>query len=378
MKKVLIFSESLDGGGAEAAITQVVRALDKDFFDITVVSETDGELHTDEIRQLCRHTSFIHKNKSGSFVREALNRIVLKGSVALPADTVRRLYFKGKYDIEVAACEGYSTKIIAHSHNKNSVKIAYIHTDFINNPWSERVYKNGAAEEKECYQKFDRIVCVSQTIKDAFVKKYGMADKVSVIYNIIDDEKIRRLSLETPDLSVSQRPLFALTGNFLPVKGYDRLVRAAARLRDGGYRFSVIIMGRDYQREPIEKLVEELDLDGVVTLLDFQKNPFCLLKNADCYVCSSLAEGYSTAVSEAIILGLPVITTDCSGMKEIFGDDECGIICENSEDGIYGALKEVLDNPQKLTEFAENSRRRAEDFSLKSRAQKVNEFYKSL
>ena len=94
----MIFSESLDGGGAEAAITQVVRALDKDFFDITVVSETDGELHTDEIRQLCRHTSFIHKNKSDSFVKEAFNRVVLKGSVALPAGTVRRLYFKGKYD----------------------------------------------------------------------------------------------------------------------------------------------------------------------------------------------------------------------------------------------------------------------------------------
>ena len=83
-------------------------------------------------------------------------------------------------------------------------------------------------------------------------------------------------------------------------------------------------------------------------------------------------------MSEAIILGLPVITTDCSGMKEIFGDEECGIICENSEDGIYGALKEVLDNPQRLSEFAKNSHRRAEDFSLKSRAQKVNEFYKSL
>ena len=161
-KKILFFSESLDGGGAETALNNIVKYLDKDAFDITVVSETDGERYTEEIKKNSRHKSFTHK--SSSPVKNSLNKVIIKGSLLLPPSAVKRLYIPGKYDIEVAACEGFSTKIIAGSQNKNSIKIAYVHTDFVNNPWSISVYKN-EEEEKSCYRKFDKIVCVSETIR---------------------------------------------------------------------------------------------------------------------------------------------------------------------------------------------------------------------
>lgn len=378
MKKILIFSQSLDGGGAEAAITQIVKHLDKSRFEVSVVSETDNERYTDEIKQNSTYRSFIKKNTSGSFLREIINRIILKLYVTLPPKIVKRTYLKGKYDIEVAACEGLSTKIIASSQNKSSKKIAYVHTDFINNPWSVSVYNNDEKAEKSCYEKFDKIICVSQTIKDSFVKKYGMEEKIEVMYNIVDDEKIRRLSMEKSDFTAPQRPLFVLVGNFLPVKGYNRFVKAAAKLRDEGYDFSALIIGKDYQKEETEQLIKELDLQSTITLMDFKTNPFCYMKQADAFVCSSLAEGFSTAVSEAVILSLPVITTDCSGMSEIFGGLECGIICKNSEGGLYEALKKVLDKPDLLEEYKINSAKRSNFFSLEKRCDAVNAFYKSL
>ena len=210
-KKILFFSESLDGGGAETALNNIVKYLDKDAFDITVVSETDGERFTEEIKKNSRHKSFTHK--SSSPVKNSLNKVIIKGSLLLPPSAVKRLYIPGKYDIEVAACEGFSTKIIAGSQNKNSIKIAYVHTDFVNNPWSISVYKN-EEEEKSCYRKFDKIVCVSETIRESFIKKYGLAEKTCVIHNITDDERIKKLGEEPADFTPKHRPLFVLVGNY--------------------------------------------------------------------------------------------------------------------------------------------------------------------
>ena len=82
------------------------------------------------------------------------------------------------------------------------------------------------------------------------------------------------------------------------------------------------------------------------------------------FVCSSLSEGYSTAVTEALILGLPVITTNCSGMHELLKDGECGIITENSEEALYLGLKELLNNPYQLKVLKVKSEERGQEFSL--------------
>ncbi len=368
MKRIMFFSESLNGGGAEAALTRIIELLSSKH-DITVFSQTDGEKHTEQIKALCNHRPFT--KKSGSSL---LNKLIIKGFISLPPAVVSRLYLRGRYDIEVACCEGFSAKIIGASKRK-SYKVAYIHTDFVNNPWSAGVYKDGEQEEKECYSKFDKIICVSQTIRDSFVQKYGMAEKTEVMYNLIDDKKINALSKDPATLDVSKRPAFLLVGNYLQVKGYDRLMNVANRLRNNGYEFSFTIIGRPEERNKIEALRDNFGLNDYVNLMGFEENPYKFMKLADCYICSSYAEGYSTAVCEAIICGLPVITTDCSGMKEIFGSKNIGIICENSESGLYEAVKKVLDSPVLLQEYKKNALLRAKDFSYESRARSIENFY---
>lgn len=377
MKSVLFFIESLDGGGAEGVLERIVAAIDKSKFDVHVVSETDNEFRTARIKADSKHHCFIHKNLTGSRIRALFNKVIIKYSLVAPPSLVRSTLIRGKYDMEVAFCEGYSTKIIGNSIDKGSKKIAWVHTDFINYPWSEEIH-GGAEAERKCYEKFDAIVCVSQTIKDAFVKKYGMEEKVHVIYNVIDDKKIIERSAEPFPLEVARRPFFVLAGSFRRVKGYDRMVRVCKRLKNEGYGFSVIIMGIGYERDDIEVLLDELDMRDTITLMDYQENPYKYFAKADAYVCSSRAEGYSTVVTEAVLLGLPVITTECSGMREIFGDEECGIICENSEDGLYRALKKVLDEPELLPKFHKAEEKRAKAFRMDARIKEVEKFLEEM
>lgn len=73
-------------------------------------------------------------------------------------------------------------------------------------------------------------------------------------------------------------------------------------------------------------------LQGSVQLLGFRDNPYPYMAAADLYVCPSYVEGFSTVVSEAVVLETPVVTTDCSGMREILGDSEYGLITQNTEE----------------------------------------------
>lgn len=369
MRSVLFFIESLGRGGAERIFASFIENTGRRY---DVFTETDGEVYTDIIKAHSNHRCMV--KKTDSKIKNLVNKIKVKISLAAPEAFVRNFFIKGKYDVEVAFCEGYSTKIIGNSPKKNCKKIAWVHTDMIKNPWSESIF--GSAEaEKKCYENFDAIVCVAETMREAFIQKYGMAQKVFVLYNPIDFENIIKKSNEALDFKLGGGMKFVLAGSFVKVKGYERFVSVCKRLKNEGFYFSVLIMGEGEEKENITKLIAEKGLDGTIKIADFQTNPYKYIKASDVFVCASYAEGYSTAVSEAVTLNVPVITTECSGMREIFGKNGCGIICENSEDGLYNSMKKVLENPELLKKFSAEEKIRAKDFSLKSRVEKYEDFF---
>lgn len=99
-------------------------------------------------------------------------------------------------------------------------------------------------------------------------------------------------------------------------------------------------------------------------MLGFQKNPYKYMSQADLFVCSSRAEGFSTVVTEALILGLPVVTTDCAGMRELLGDNEFGIVADNNDEAIYLALKDMLEDRDKYQHYKKQALKRSSYFSM--------------
>lgn len=377
MKSILFFIECLDLGGAEGILNTIVANISKEKFNVTVASERDEEFHTEEIKRNCRHKSFMKQKRENSKAGHFINSLIMKFSLLAPAPLVRKFLIGGNYDVEVAFCEGFSTKIIGNSKNRHAKKVAWIQSDVIDYPWSEEVH--GSKEnERKCYEKFDKIVCVSEKIKDCFVEKYGFEDKTCVLYNVIDSNSIIKKSNEPYSFPEKEGLNFVLVGSFKKVKGYDRFVKVCHTLKDEGYNFNVLIMGSGFEHDIIKNMISELGLNDMITTMEYQANPYKFIAKSDALICSSYAEGYSTTVIEAIVLGKPVITTECSGMREIFGDSECGIICPNSEEGLYNAMKSVLDNPEKLNEYSKNSAERANYFSIEKRIADIEEFFMSL
>ena len=89
-----------------------------------------------------------------------------------------------------------------------------------------------------------------------------------------------------------------------------------------------------------------------------------MLASADIYVCSSLAEGLNTAVTEALVLGRPVLSTACSGTEELLGDSRYGLVVSNDEEGLTDGLRRLLTDKELRRHYAEAALAGGSRFSI--------------
>jgi glycosyltransferase involved in cell wall biosynthesis len=155
-------------------------------------------------------------------------------------------------------------------------------------------------------------------------------------------------------------------GKLTKVKGFERLAKIHKRLLDEGINNRLYILGIGEEKENLKKYIEDNSLENTLILLGYKTNPYKYVKKCDLYVCSSYSEGFSTSVTESLIVGTPVVTTLCSGMTELLGENnEYGIVTENDEEALYQGVKGILTNSGDLIKYANSALKRSENFSTK-------------
>lgn len=107
-------------------------------------------------------------------------------------------------------------------------------------------------------------------------------------------------------------------------------------------------------------------MDQYVKLIGFKNNPYPYIKNANLFVCSSRHESFSLVVAESLILSTPVISTYCTGPTELLDNGEYGMLVENSEDGLYYGLSELLKSNDKLESYKRKACKRKKFFDIES------------
>lgn len=366
--KILFFISTLNGGGAERILVELVNEIcKKPNLDITVVTIFGNGIYETSIdKKICKKNIF--SGSTSSFWARLKKRITLYFLCIMPASLLHHFFIKDKYDIEIAFLEGITTKIISGA-DSSTRKYSWVHANPILHPYSTKGYIN-ISYEKKCYQRFNDIFCVSDDVRNAFKQKYGI--EADVLYNPIDrDEILLKSRYAVNDISYPTGIHLVTVGRLVEQKGYDRLILALASLKSEGYGFCLQIIGDGVLRTDLIKLVKTNHLEENIFFLGFTDNPYKYMKDADLFVCSSITEGFSTAVTEAVILGLPVLTTDCTGMHEIFGGSGCGKIVDNTQDGLLWGLKELFDSPEILAHMKEASLKRSTDFSKKKSVDKI-------
>lgn len=377
-KKILILIESLGGGGAEKVLATLLRHIDQSKYEVTLCPIVGTGKYVDEVK------AFAHYQPMMTEPTSAFDRMwyALKYKFAynvLPMSWVYRLFVPKDNDIEIAFCEGFVTKLLASSTNKKAKRITWVHIDLKYNPWPQKlgVYQS-VQEETACYSKYDNIICVSKTVEDSFKEVYGLGEKVSTVYNPIDVQDIRKKGCESIPLYDKERLNLVTVGRLVHQKGYDILVRICKRLKDEGYRFTLRILGEGAQQDELQRYITDNGLQDYVKLLGFHPNPYPYIANSDIFVCSSRSEGYSLVIAESLVLGVPVISTYCSGPNELLAEGKYGKLVDISEDGsaLYQGLKQLMDDTSALAEYKTKAIERGKMFDIKGTMKAIENILK--
>lgn len=365
MQKVLFLIHDLGQGGAEKVLVNLVNNMDYSKFDITVMTLFDSGENHQFLGTNVKYKTWCKKMVPG-------NSHFMK---LLSPEQLHKMIIKDRYDIEVAYLEGPCARVISGCLDHNVKKIAWIHVEQYTAERAAAAFRS-IKEARECYQCFDHIICVSQTVKQDFIKALHVSASYQVLYNTNESDKILRLSQEDVDQDIKRSGAINLVGvgKLLKNKGFDRIARIVKRLKNQGYPVHFYILGEGPERNNLQKYIQHNQLEDDITLLGYQLNPYKYVAKCDLFICASHAEGFSTAATEALIVGTPVCTVEVSGMKEMLGDhNEWGIITQNNDDALYQGIKQLLDDPKLLQHYKRQAAIRGKDFSTAKTVQAVEQ-----
>ena len=366
MIKVLFLTQNLAGGGAEKVLVNLVNSMDKSSFDITVKTIFNGGVNQERLNEDIKYGCCKKKAFSG----------VSRVYAYLPSKLLyKNIVGQEKYDIVVAYMHGIPTKVLAGA-SKSVKKIAWLHTGNMLQMSLFRCFPSKKATIK-AMKKYDAIVGVAQTVTDSFSEYTGIKEKLYTCYNTNELDKILEQAQETADLPTMKRPIICSVGRFTSEKGFSRLIDISYRLNQEGISHSLMLIGDGALRESLQKKVADMQYEDVY-FTGFQKNPYAFMGHADMFVCSSYYEGLSTATTEAVVLGLPCVSTEVSGACEILTPDSQGLVVENIDEALYEGIKQMLKKIERGEIDKKKIQNSAERFSVKNTVGKVEELLLSI
>ena len=345
MKRILIANDFLKGGGVENVLDNLVRYLLKCGNEVTLMLPNCSE---DEARHIFGTDIRVYPpiRKLEDIKRYSLHWFFDRGWYIIQKQFhVIRLSIM-KYDVVIALKEGPIMQDVSWIYAKK--KYAWVHVDYQFMHWTDGYFRSSEAERR-CMQRFDNVVCVSQAAYDAIVATIGDPGNLCVKYNPIDAKRIIRLSEQLcKQEKGNDKFLFVSVGRLDSQKNYFLLLDVCAALGKK-YDFELWILGEGPDRQGLEEKIQKQSISNV-QLLGNQDNPYPYIKAADTFVSVSNWESYGLAIQEALVLGIPVITTECPAIKEVF-DTRCGLLIGNSFAEIYDAMEKMIINPDLCKQY---------------------------
>lgn len=353
-KKVLFLIHDLCGGGAEKVLVNLVNNMNRECFDVSVIALFGGGIHENDLADHIHYHSVWRKVFRG-------NSTLMK---LLSPVQLHNLCIKDKYDIEIAYLEGPSARIISGCVNPRTRLFCWIHSTIKNKKSASGSFRN-YKEAEDCYRRYEKIVTVSEDVGRAFKRVFPLTTNITVNYNTLETDKILELKNEpVKDCKFRGDELNVIAvGKITKNKGFDRLAIILKKLRMEKIPVHIYILGTGPDQKKIEEYLIANKLESYFTFLGYKTNPYKYMEKCDLFVCSSLSEGFSTAATEALIVGIPVCSVNVSGMKEMLGaNNEWGVVTENDNEALYNGIRRMLSNNDLLKHYRNKAVERGNAF----------------
>ena len=364
----------LDAGGAETMLAKLLRGLDQELFSNEVISLTNiGPIGTE-----LRNCGF------------EVTALGMRRGLPSPLGVLKLFYLFGKSPPDVVVTWMYHADLIGGTVarlcgiDNLCWNIRHGNLDTDKNKLLTILTAKACAALSSLVP--SRILCNSKAGLQTHRNFGYLEEKLSVIPNgfetgeFFPDEKIRKKIRKSLGIDDDQF-VFGNVGRFDPQKNHAGLLDSLALVLKHNPRAMLVCCGREVslENEEIRERVEKLNLHSNVLFLGFRQDVSHLFNAFDTYVSSSLGEGFSNSIGEAMATGVPCVVTDVGDSRELVGSTGWSV-----DPGCHFKLAEgmneaLLDSPSELLRKGSLARQRIiEVFSIKSVISSFEQFYLKL
>lgn len=360
MKKILFVNDEMTIGGVSRILNTLLRHLEGKGYEIDLlVLNPRGEM-MDEIPNYVNvlpSTTFfrivdqplddlLQKKNIITLIKKSYFVFLMKsGLIKRKILCERKKILKKHYDIEFSAKEGFCTVFTAYGDSTK--KLNWVQVDYKEHNYS----KHYMPLLKDALTNIDLNLACSRQVCESYKEVFDI-ENVEVLHNLMDVERIKTLSLKKePSVFKKEGVKLIAVARFHPQKSLDRLIHAVKYAKERGGKLQLVLIGGGILEEELKNLTLSLGCDDVICFKGYSSNPYPAIQEADCFVLSSLYEGYPTIVLESFLSGTPVLACDVAGVAEQILEPCHGWIIENSQTALNEAILYLCNNESLLHEY---------------------------
>lgn len=294
MKKILICAYSLNTGGIETSLINLLKEISKEKCDITLMLQKKEGLLLKQVPKKIKIIEYKLSTNRNIILRKIYNRFKLIRFI----NTNRN-----KFDVSICyATYDYPSSIITRKVSKKS--IMWVHSDYYN-VFDKNITEYNNFFKKRKVNKFNKIVFVSNEARKSFVNLYkNLNEKTYVVNNLIDHNLILNLSKEK-HIEKRDKPLILFVGRLEEEsKGLTLLLDVAKE----SHKYDFWIIGDGKDKTKYQKYIKNKNINNV-RLLGQKLNPYIYMKVADVLILPSIYEGFPVVTLEGLLLNKKIITT---------------------------------------------------------------------
>lgn len=376
-RNVVIFGGALNENGITASLFNLLSQIDREKYNYTILYKIeDMKKHPKQLERIPEdvHTLGFSNGISIGILDSVLYKIWTKRGIIpyrimepvldrMAKRDTKRIFTGCRVD-KLIHFSGYSNDLTTIFRGLSCNKTIYAHSDMEKEVEERKLIRSEILTR--AYQEYDSVAVVTEDIRyiaERIAEKlpYRTERKahVMVARNVINYQRVLELSEQelmldaTTQINVSLERLQAILdssavkfiniGRFSPEKGHMRLLDAFEKIyEEHPDTYLIIIGGRGALYEETLKKAQGLKSYSHIVIILYMSNPYALLKRCDYFIFSSFYEGFGLVLAEADIVGVRCVSTDIDGAR-LFMQKYGGTLVENSEKGVYDAMKLCLD-----------------------------------
>ena len=366
MRKKLLFVTLALGygvGGSEKALIEMLKCLDLDKYEISVLSLMDAPelpFQWTGIKVIYGCDAFLHMSKPlrqvlANPLSYSLEQLVIKFRIGIESriPSIGVSYEKTwewfcphipmndeHYDIVIGYGPGLASFYAIDKVNTTK-KVLWVDTDL-------RKAHYDVVFSKKYYQTADQVVVVDNSGVESFCEIYPeLHQKVCTIRNIIPVDEIRKKAKEGTGFTDGYEGVRILSvGRLCEAKAFHLAVGAANILKKKGYSFRWYIVGWGALESELRKQITDCGLDKDFILLGQQMNPYPFFEQTDIYVQTSIYEGSCITVEEAMAFNKPVVSTNFPAIYNKIQDGKNGFIVEMTSEAVANSVERLFGNQE--------------------------------